>query len=60
VARCAGSEGSCGRADRIGRYRLCVGFNPYRPSAKRRSDIVLVLAAFMVVIALVAWAAFGR
>jgi hypothetical protein len=37
-----------------------VGFNPYRPSAKRRSDIVLVLAAFVVVIALVAWAALGR
>jgi hypothetical protein len=37
-----------------------VGFNPLRPAAKRRSDIVLVVAAFVVVFALVAWAAFGR
>jgi hypothetical protein len=37
-----------------------VGFNPYRPAAKRRSDVLLVLTAFVVVIALVAWAMFGR
>ena len=31
-----------------------------RPTVKRRSDIVLVVAAMVVVLALVAWAAFGR
>jgi hypothetical protein len=37
-----------------------VGFNPYRPRAKRASDIVLVVAALVVVALLVAWAALGR
>jgi hypothetical protein len=36
-----------------------VGFNPFREQVKRRSDIVLVAAAFIVVIALVLWALFG-
>jgi hypothetical protein len=37
-----------------------VGFNPYRPGVKRRSDIVLVVAALLVVLVLVLWAAFGK
>jgi hypothetical protein len=36
-----------------------VGFNPFREQVKRRSDILLVAAAFIVVIALVLWAVFG-
>jgi hypothetical protein len=36
-----------------------VGFNPFREQVKRRSDIVLVAAAFVVVIALVLWAVLG-
>jgi hypothetical protein len=36
-----------------------VGFNPFRAQVKRRSDIVLVVAALFVIAALVAWAAFG-
>jgi hypothetical protein len=36
-----------------------VGFNPFREQVKHRSDLVLVAAAFLVVIALVAWAVFG-
>jgi preprotein translocase subunit SecE len=36
-----------------------VGFNPFREQTKRRSDIVLVVAAFAVVIALVLWAMLG-
>jgi hypothetical protein len=31
-----------------------------RPTVKRGSDIVLVVAALLVVLALVAWAAFGK
>jgi hypothetical protein len=36
-----------------------VGFNPFREQVKHRSDILLVAAAFVVVIALVLWAVFG-
>lgn len=36
-----------------------MGFNPFREQVQRRSDIVLVAAAFVVVAALVAWALFG-
>jgi hypothetical protein len=36
-----------------------VGFNPFREQVKHRSDIFLVAAALIVVIALVAWALFG-
>jgi hypothetical protein len=36
-----------------------VGFNPFREQVKRRSDIVLVAAAFIVVVALVLWGLFG-
>jgi hypothetical protein len=37
-----------------------VGFNPYRPRAKHRGDVVLVAVALLVVALLVVWAAFGR
>lgn len=40
-------------------YRGAMGFNPFREQVQRRSDIVLVVAAFVVVAALVAWALFG-
>lgn len=40
-------------------YRGVMGFNPFREQVQRRSDIVLVVAAFVVVAALVAWAFFG-
>jgi hypothetical protein len=36
-----------------------VGFNPFREQVKHRSDIFFVAAAFIVVLALVAWALFG-
>jgi hypothetical protein len=36
-----------------------VGFNPFRQRVERRTDIVLVVAAFVVVIALVLWGLFG-
>jgi len=33
-----------------------MGFNPYRPQRRRRSDYVFVAAAFVVTTALLAWA----
>jgi hypothetical protein len=36
-----------------------VGFNPFREQVKHRSDIFLVVAAFVVVLALVLWALLG-
>jgi len=37
-----------------------VGFNPFRPGkGPRPSDVVILVAALVIVIALVAWAAFG-
>jgi hypothetical protein len=36
-----------------------VGLNPFREQVKRRSDIVLVVAALVVVALLVAWALFS-
>jgi hypothetical protein len=36
-----------------------VGFNPFRGRRRRPADIALVAAAFVVVGAFVAWAAFG-
>jgi chorismate synthase len=36
-----------------------MGYNPFRQHVKRRSDVVLVAAALVVVAALVAWALFG-
>ncbi len=41
-------------------YRLGVGFNPFRQQVKRRSDIVLVVVAVLVVALLVLWAALPR
>jgi hypothetical protein len=41
-------------------YRRGVGFNPFRQQVKRRSDIVLVVGAVLVVAALVLWAALPR
>jgi hypothetical protein len=37
-----------------------VGFNPFRPQVRRRSDIALVVIALSVVALLVLWAAFPR
>jgi preprotein translocase subunit SecE len=37
-----------------------VGFNPFRQQVKRRSDIVIVVVAILVVALLVAWAAIPR
>jgi hypothetical protein len=37
-----------------------VGFNPFRARVSRRSDIVIVSAAFVVIIAMVLWAALGH
>jgi hypothetical protein len=36
-----------------------VGFNPFRARVSRRSDIAIVAAAFVVVVALVLWALLG-
>lgn len=33
-----------------------MGFNPYRPQRRRRSDYVFVVAAFVVMAALLVWA----
>ena len=41
-------------------YRSGVGFNPFRQQVKRRSDIVLVVVAVLVVALLVLWAAMPR
>jgi hypothetical protein len=43
-----------------GTYRSGVGFNPFRQQVKRRSDIVLVVVALLVVALLVLWAAYPR
>jgi hypothetical protein len=43
-----------------GRYRTSVGFNPFRQQVKRRSDIVLVVAAFVVIAGLLVWVVFPR
>jgi hypothetical protein len=42
------------------RYRSGVGFNPFRQQVKRRSDIVLVVSALVVVALVVLWAALPR
>jgi hypothetical protein len=36
-----------------------VGYNPFRKRVKRRSDIFIVGAALVVIVALVVWAALG-
>lgn len=42
------------------RYGSAVGFNPFRKQVNRRSDIVFVGAALLVVVVLLIWAAFPR
>jgi hypothetical protein len=37
-----------------------VGFNPFRPVRRRRTDYVMVAAAFVVVAVLLLWAALPR
>jgi len=36
-----------------------MGFNPFRSRVERRTDIVVVVIAFVVIAALVVWAFFG-
>jgi hypothetical protein len=36
-----------------------VGFNPFRAHVARRGDVVIVVLAFAVIVALLAWAVFG-
>jgi hypothetical protein len=36
-----------------------VGFNPFRKQTQRRSDLLLVGAALVIVLGLVLWAVFG-
>jgi hypothetical protein len=36
-----------------------VGFNPFRAHATRRTDLLIVAVAFVVIAALVVWAVFG-
>jgi hypothetical protein len=38
---------------------IAVGFNPFRARAQRSSDIVILVVALAVVVALVLWAVFG-
>src|SRR5262245_44728852 len=65
-ARSNAKGGSSARVDCVGpRRRLCdrygdtVGFNPFRAHATRRTDLLIVAAAFVVIAALVLWAVFG-
>jgi hypothetical protein len=37
-----------------------VGFNPFRPERRRTADYVMVVAGFLVIAALVLWAALPR
>jgi hypothetical protein len=37
-----------------------VGFNPFRSQVKRRSDIVIVAIAFVVIAAALLWVVFPR
>jgi hypothetical protein len=43
-----------------GRYPRVVGFNPYRPQTRRRSDYVIVIAAFLVIAVILLWALIPR
>jgi hypothetical protein len=36
-----------------------VGFNPFRSRVDRRTDIVVVIVAFVVIVALLVWAFLG-
>jgi hypothetical protein len=48
------------RSPCTGRYRIAVGFNPFRKQVKRRGDVFLVAAALLVAALLVLWAALPR
>lgn len=41
------------------RYRTGVGLNPFRSRVDRRTDVVVVAAALVVIAVLVAWAFLG-
>ena len=41
------------------RYRNGVGLNPFRSRVERRTDIVVVVIAFVVIAGLVVWGLFG-
>jgi hypothetical protein len=36
-----------------------VGYNPFRPRVAHRGDLLIVVAALLVIVALVLWALFG-
>jgi hypothetical protein len=42
------------------RYRSGVGYNPFRKRVARRTDAVVVAAAFVVIVALLIWAVLPR
>jgi hypothetical protein len=42
------------------RYPLVVGFNPYRPQPRRRSDYAIVIVAFVVIAVILLWALIPR
>jgi hypothetical protein len=42
------------------RYLDGVGFNPFRSQVKRRSDIVIVIVAFVVIAAALLWVVYPR
>jgi hypothetical protein len=41
------------------RYRSDVGLNPFRSRVERRTDIVVVVVAFVVIAVLLVWAFLG-
>jgi hypothetical protein len=41
------------------RYGGAVGFNPYRTRVKRKADIAIVVAAFVIIAVLLGWAFFA-
>lgn len=43
----------------MARYRTGMGLNPFRSRVDRRTDVVVVGAALVVIAALVAWALLG-
>ena len=42
------------------RYPHAVGFNPFRPQQRRRSDYVMVVVAFAVIAVILLWALIPR
>ena len=43
----------------MARYRTAMGLNPFRSRVDRRTDVVVVGAAFVVIAVLVGWAFLG-